>query len=242
MYSEVKSENQILINRLNENEKILLESIYNKSQVENSKLSMSKLSDETGDFGGVLINLQEGEIPKIELNEATVKEVWLAIGESIDIEFNTNLSEDKIKILTYTDNNSIAIKSSKNVITINPVETQELSTGVLNYCIEADEYESYTGEITVHIIQRPLAKTYIKVTTKDDTETYIEDASYIVKDKDETQITPLEDGSYNLAVGSYSIEITHIDYITVQSTIKITNSDLLVASVTKILSVMEKKN
>lgn len=57
MYAEIKSTNQILINRLDENEKLLLKDIVEKAK--NSKVELKELLDETGDFGGVMIELTE---------------------------------------------------------------------------------------------------------------------------------------------------------------------------------------
>lgn len=57
MYAEIKSTNQILINRLDENEKLLLKDIIEKAK--NSKVELKELLDETGDFGGVMIELTE---------------------------------------------------------------------------------------------------------------------------------------------------------------------------------------
>lgn len=57
MYAEIKSTNQILINRLDENEKLLLKDIAEKAK--NSKVELKELLDETGDFGGVMIELTE---------------------------------------------------------------------------------------------------------------------------------------------------------------------------------------
>ena len=57
MYAEIKSTNQILINRLDENEKLLLKDIVEKAK--NNKVELKELLDETGDFGGVMIELTE---------------------------------------------------------------------------------------------------------------------------------------------------------------------------------------
>lgn len=57
MYAEIKSTNQILINRLDENEKLLLKDIVEKAK--NSEVEIKELLDETGDFGGVMIELTE---------------------------------------------------------------------------------------------------------------------------------------------------------------------------------------
>ena len=61
MYAEIKSENRILINRLNDEERILLETIYNKSKEENKEISLTKLLDENGNFGGVMLEVNDKE-------------------------------------------------------------------------------------------------------------------------------------------------------------------------------------
>ena len=50
MYSEIKNNNQILINRIDENEAILLKNFYDESK--DSILSLIELNGETGDFSG----------------------------------------------------------------------------------------------------------------------------------------------------------------------------------------------
>lgn len=59
MNAEVKSNSKILINRLDDSEKILLEEIYNKAQEENKEIKLEKLLDENGDFGGVFLTIEE---------------------------------------------------------------------------------------------------------------------------------------------------------------------------------------
>lgn len=59
MYAEIKSNNKILINRLDDSEKILLQNICDKANQENSILTIKPLTDETGDFGGVFVEVEE---------------------------------------------------------------------------------------------------------------------------------------------------------------------------------------
>ena len=62
MYAEIKSNNKILINRLNDEERILLETIYNKSKEANKEISLTKLLDENGNFGGVMLEVNDKEV------------------------------------------------------------------------------------------------------------------------------------------------------------------------------------
>ena len=59
MNAEIKSNNKILINRLNDNERLLLQNIYNESQKANKIVKLNPLTDETGDFGGVFVEIED---------------------------------------------------------------------------------------------------------------------------------------------------------------------------------------
>ena len=61
MYAEIKSENKVLINRLDDGERILLETIYNKSKEDNKEISLTNLTDENGNFGGVMLEVKDKE-------------------------------------------------------------------------------------------------------------------------------------------------------------------------------------
>lgn len=58
MNAEIKTKNSILINRLDENESLILQDILEESKKENSKIALNKLTDETGDFGGVMLTVE----------------------------------------------------------------------------------------------------------------------------------------------------------------------------------------
>ena len=58
MNAEIKSNNKILINRLNDNERLLLQNIYNESQKVDKIVKLNPLTDETGDFGGVFVEIE----------------------------------------------------------------------------------------------------------------------------------------------------------------------------------------
>lgn len=58
MNAEIKSNNKILINRLNDNERLLLQNIYNESQKADKIVKLNPLTDETGDFGGVFVEIE----------------------------------------------------------------------------------------------------------------------------------------------------------------------------------------
>lgn len=58
MNAEIKSNNKILINRLDDNERLLLQNIYNESQRVDKIVKLNPLTDETGDFGGVFVEIE----------------------------------------------------------------------------------------------------------------------------------------------------------------------------------------
>ena len=58
MNAEIKSNNKILINRLNDNERLLLQNIYNESQRVDKIVKLNPLTGETGDFGGVFVEIE----------------------------------------------------------------------------------------------------------------------------------------------------------------------------------------
>lgn len=55
MYAELKSQNKLMINRLDENEKILLKNLLEDSK--DATINFSELTDETGEFGGIFIEV-----------------------------------------------------------------------------------------------------------------------------------------------------------------------------------------
>lgn len=58
MYAEIKSSNKILINRLDDNERIILKDFCDKVNSEGSTLTVSVLTDEAADFGGILLEVE----------------------------------------------------------------------------------------------------------------------------------------------------------------------------------------
>lgn len=58
MYAEIKSSNKILINRLDDNERIILKDFCDKVNAEGGTLTVNALTDEAADFGGILIEVE----------------------------------------------------------------------------------------------------------------------------------------------------------------------------------------
>lgn len=61
MYAEIKNKNSILINRLDDNEAIILKQILEDSTASDREVLMKSLSDESGDFGGILLSVEQKE-------------------------------------------------------------------------------------------------------------------------------------------------------------------------------------
>ena len=59
MYAEIKSNNKILINRLDDAEKILLKDILEDSK--NKEIKFEQVISDDGEFGGIFINLEDKE-------------------------------------------------------------------------------------------------------------------------------------------------------------------------------------
>lgn len=59
MYAEIKSNNKILINRLDDSEKILLKNILEDSK--NKDIKLEEVISDDGEFGGIFINLENKE-------------------------------------------------------------------------------------------------------------------------------------------------------------------------------------
>lgn len=58
MYAEIKSSNKILINRLDDNERIILKDFCDKVNAKGSTLTVNALTDEAADFGGILLEVE----------------------------------------------------------------------------------------------------------------------------------------------------------------------------------------
>ena len=59
MYAEIKANNNIIINRLDNEEKILLEDIYKSLKSEEVTLDIEDLRDADGTFGGISIKVNK---------------------------------------------------------------------------------------------------------------------------------------------------------------------------------------
>lgn len=71
MYAEIKSNNKILINRLDDTEKILLKDILDDSK--NKDIKFEQVLSDDGEFGGIFISLEDKEESTTEPTTPTIE-------------------------------------------------------------------------------------------------------------------------------------------------------------------------
>ena len=213
MYSEIKSNDKILINRLDENEQIILEEIYKKSQLDNTDIIIEKLTDESGDFGGVLINFIENDLNVIELKEEIPELITLEVGKASRILIDTNIKDVQPIVYCSLDNqdNYVKIEYASNYIDIS---CEEVCTNSIKlyYSISAEGYKTYNGIITINTIAKENQRVEITVTDGTDNITDLFDA--IVIDENDTDYILAYDSAnkmyiVNLPVGNYTAKIKY---------------------------------
>lgn len=59
MFAEVKDKNKILINRLDDTERILVKELVEASKEDTKKVTITEILDENGDFGGLFLEVIE---------------------------------------------------------------------------------------------------------------------------------------------------------------------------------------
>lgn len=59
MFAEVKDKNKILINRLDDTERILVKELVDASKEDTNKIVITELTDECGEFGGLFLEVTE---------------------------------------------------------------------------------------------------------------------------------------------------------------------------------------
>jgi len=211
MYSEIKSNNKILINRVNENESILLENIYNKASLPNSKIVIEKLTDETGDFGGVFIEVIEEDLKTIDVLDDIVEELDVYMNEPLTYTFP--VAKD-VTVTTTNSSDKVTVTTLENTITVTATESVN---DVIHYTISKEGYKSVTGEIKVYVITADR----IPVTVN----TNPENANVIVLNQYGTRYYPNKEGNFMLGLGIYKI-IAYLDTITKTEVLEITEEDL----------------
>lgn len=219
MYSEIKNNNQILINRLDENEAILLKNFYDESQ--NSILSLTELNGETGDFSGLILE-KTPIAPKAVISEKLIP-VNLDIypNEEYVYTFKTNVED--VEVLFNQDNyDYLEVKAIDNTLVFN---TTNLVNAKVNYELRKEGYQSLYGTFDLASVPRKYIMLQIKTTP--------EDANIVLKDSKDTQLVPVNitvgsnEKGYVVEEGFYTVEVSKEGYETVTQQVEILANDML---------------
>ncbi len=150
MYAEIKKEDKILINRLDNNEKILLKSIVDNSS--NKTIALQELYSDDGEFGGCFVNLTESK-EKEELKEmnllGTLDDFTIQKGNVAVIQFITDVPDNDIDVYIRWTGKQALLDSS--TISLYPERT-----GTFSYCILAEGYKPYLGDFTITVEEQPV--------------------------------------------------------------------------------------
>ena len=154
MYSEIKDNNHLLINRCTESEKILLEDIVDSID-DATTLSFTKLNGDTGDFEGVILNIIPEERKSFKLIGELPTYINAFANENTIITFSVEPFDD-LEIYTYCpDSEKLNIyqdKEQSNLLYVNSKE-QKFDT-TLHYEIKKAKYETISGVIHIVVGQR----------------------------------------------------------------------------------------
>lgn len=219
MYSEIKNNNQILINRLNDAEAILLKNFYDESL--NSILSLKELNGETGDFSGVI--LEKAPIaPKAIISEKLIP-VKLDINPNEEYVYTFKTNVEDVEVLFNQDNyDYLEVKAIDNTLVFN---TTNLVNAKVNYELRKEGYQSLYGTFDLASIPRKYIVLQVKTTP--------EDAEVIIKDSKDTQLVPVNitagsnEQGYIVEEGFYTIEVSKEGYETVTQQVEILANDML---------------
>lgn len=207
MYSEIKSQKQILINRLDDSERILLKEIYNTSK--NADISLQELTGETGDFDGVMLNVVPKDLPELDITIPTELDVF--INETSSYVFP--VSEDAT-ILVNSDNEDLKVYTAGNVLHI--LADKELN-GNIRYEIDEEGYKHLHGEIKVTATTRDVMRVSIDIIPVPD--------RMILVDSNLTEYNSV-DGIYELPIGKYRVFASKLNFELVNQEFEITQEDL----------------
>lgn len=229
MYSEIKNENTILINRLDDSERILLKSIYDKS--ENAKITMKELTDESGDFGGVLVKVESDkekpgtENKVIEFKEEIPETLLTKVGEPVVIKLDTNIPNNDFVLVYNSDKPDLVVldASSKDLsfiitpyFSLNPsfmIEPKTIEV-TINYSIMATGFEPISKTIKVTAEPAELVTCDFTVMDYDMNYRTVESMEMVNEETSEVyEPTIINDYIYRFAVpiGNYLINSTTKD-------------------------------
>lgn len=222
MYAEIKNANKILINRLADTERILLEQIA--TEAETAEITFSKLTGETGDFDGIMINVTN-TVKKIEPTEKILSEITVLVGEPVEYVLPV---DSEVTVLTAYNNEHLKVTANDNKLVFS---TDGVFEDTVYYEITKAGYESLSGEIKI------ISKERDEVLLTINTEPADPDA-ILVFDEHDTKLIPLNPdviNVYSLPVGTYKIKVSKIDYKQVEDLLTITSEDL--ANKTKTITI-----
>lgn len=211
MYSEIKDNRHLLINRCTEPEKILLEDIVDSID-DATTLSFTKLNGDTGDFEGVMLNIIPEERKSFKLIGELPTYINVFANENAPITFSVEPS-DNLEIYTYCpDSSRLTIyqdKEQSNLLYVNSKE-QKFDT-TLHYEIKKAKYETISGVIHIAVGQRLSTEVKFIVLDSDENNYY----NFTLSDKDSTTYIPFissrEYAGYNLEPKKYTLQVTRGD-------------------------------
>lgn len=108
MYAEIKTNNKVLINRLDDSEKLLLKNIFDASKDPFKALGLDEIHDENGEFGGVFMEIKD--LPNVFNRTSSITMVK---GDSRLVEWKFYTAND-IEITDELDEVVFTCKADKN--------------------------------------------------------------------------------------------------------------------------------
>lgn len=211
MYSEIKNNRQVLINRLTDSERILLKDIYDLSKI--STISLKELDDETGDFSGVIMTITPEE-PKELLIEGTIA-TSLEIFQKEKFTYTFPVDND-VTILIDNDNDNMMVTSKGNELSM--IASEPLQD-VIKYEISKDGYKHIHGEIAVNAILRDKAKVTFNI---------IPEGIYNVRVCDDNCTHYFSNnGVYELPIGKYHVFVSSINHRYEKQEFEVTEEDII---------------
>lgn len=212
MYAEIKDDKRLLINRLDNNEVVLLQGLT--SNLDKKEIQVEKLTGETGEFDGIMLAFKEVNPKEIVPTEDIVTSLEVIKNEETSYVFPVN--EDVTILLKLSDYDNIVVTSKNNIITI---KSSEVGNNTISYEIKKDGYNSLSGTIDLVTKERTEAIVTINVTPEPD--------AIKVMDANDTIINPIESTNiYSLAEGTYTLKVSKIDYKQIISDFTITQEDI----------------
>lgn len=212
MYAEIKDDKRLLINRLDNNEAVILQGLV--SDLDKKEIQVEKLTGETGEFDGIMLAFKEVNPKEIVPTEDIVTSLEVIKNEETSYVFPVD--EDVTILLKLSNYDNIVVTSNNNVITI---KSSEVGNNTISYEIKKDGYNSLSGTIDLVTKERTEAIVTINVTPEPD--------AIKVMDVNDTIINPIDSTNiYSLAEGIYTVKVSKIDYKQVTSEFTVTQEDI----------------